>query len=347
MGRDDNHALLQMFFAAHLSQAVGHIAEIGVADLVGEDGTRRVSDLALETGCHERTLYRVMRYLASHGIFVEQDDRAFGHTSLSKALRSEAENSFRPVARMLQMVSRGLAGFDHTLKTEGSALAHVFGEPIFDYLSTHPDEAAIFDAAMPAFHVGEIDAMLDAYDFSEIGTVADIGGGGGAVITGVLQNHPGMRGVLFDLGHVIGRAQENLERDGVADRCRTVEGSFFDTVPDGADAYLMRHIIHDWSDADSVRILENCRKAVPAGGRLLIVETIVPEGNDPSPAKEMDVMMLLYPGGMERTETEYRELFAAAGFEKAGQSSEPLRVRPHSARSASIGSSRAARRTGR
>ena len=115
MGRDDNHALLQMFFAAHLSQAVGHIAEIGVADLVGEDGTRRVSDLALETGCHERTLYRVMRYLASHGIFVEQDDRAFGHTSLSKALRSEAENSFRPVARMLQMVSRGLAGFDHTL----------------------------------------------------------------------------------------------------------------------------------------------------------------------------------------------------------------------------------------
>jgi hypothetical protein len=318
MGRDDNHALLQMFFAAHLSQAVGQVAELGVADLIGEDGTRPVSDLASETSCHERTLYRVMRYLASHGIFVEQDDRAFGHTSLSKALRSGAEDSFRPVARMLQMVSRGLAGFAHTLKTEESALAHVFGEPMFEYLSKHPDAAAMFDAAMPAFHVGEIDAMLDAYDFSDIATLADIGGGSGAVITGVLQRHSEMRGVLFDLGHVIGRAQENLARDGVAHRCRTVEGSFFDTVPDGAEAYLMRHIIHDWSDTDSIRILENCRKAVPPGGRLLIVETVVPGGNDPSPAKEMDVMMLLYPGGMERTETEYRELVAAAGFEVAG-----------------------------
>ena len=318
MGADETRTLLQMMFGAHLSQAVAKIAEIGLADRLGEDETRPVSDLTSETGCHERTLYRTMRYLASHGIFAEQGSRQFGHTALSKALRSDAEGSFRPGALLFQWLLTSLGEFGQTLKTERSALTHALGEPIFEFLPKHPDKAAMFDAAMPSFHSGETEAMLDAYDFSRIETLADIGGGGGTLIAAMLQRHPSMTGVLFDLGHVVGRATANLEQAGVAHRCRMVEGSFFDFVPEGAEAYLMRHIIHDWSDEDSVRILDNCRKAMPTGGRMLIVETVVPEGNEASPAKEMDMTMLLYPGGMERTEQEYRQLFDASGFELAG-----------------------------
>lgn len=317
MGAVETRGLLQVFFGAHLSEAVGSIAEIGLADRIGKDQTRPVAALASETGCHERTLYRVMRYLASHGIFEERGPRTFGHTALSAALRSDAEESARPAIMMMHWVSRSLPRFGHTLKTEESSLTRHLGQPLFEYLPDNPDKAALFDAAMPSFHGGETEAMLDAYDFSGIGTLADIGGGGGALISTTLGRYPAMKGLLFDLDHVVGRAQSNLEAAGVADRCRIVEGSFFDFVPEGADAYLMRHIIHDWSDEQSIEILKNCRRSVPTDGRLLVVETIVPEGNDRSPAKEMDMTMLLYPGGMERTENEYRDLFEATGFRVA------------------------------
>jgi hypothetical protein len=314
MGAVETRQLLQMCFGAHLSRAIGNIADIGLADKIGENETRSISDLASETGCHERTLYRVMRYTSSYGVFEEKGNWEFGHTDLSRALRSDAHGSFRPAAQLFNWLFQGLGEFDHTLKTEQSGMTRHLGQPVFEYLPNNPDKAAMFDAAMPSFHGGETEAMLEAYDFSDIGMLADVGGGGGTLIATALQHYPSMNGLLFDLDHVIGRAKPGLEEAGVADRCQTVEGSFFDFIPDGADAYLMRHIIHDWSDEESVEILKNCRKAVPADGRLLIVETIVPEGNDRSPAKEMDITMLLYPGGLERTENEYRDLFAASGF---------------------------------
>lgn len=316
MGAEETQALLQAMLGAHLSHAVANIAEMGIPDQVPEEGSRAIAGLAGD--CHERTMYRMMRFLASHGIFVETAHGEFGHTPLSKALRSDAQDSVRPAALLFSRLLKNLGAFRHTLRTGGSALEHSVGKPLFEFLSENPEEAAVFDRAMPSFHGAETGAMLDAYDFSGIGTLADVGGGGGSLIAQTLQRHPKLKGILFDLGHVIERARPNLEQAGVASRCRMVEGNFFDSFPSGAQAYLMRHIIHDWSDEQSVQILGNCRKVIPADGRLLVVEAVVPEGNDPSLAKEMDITMLLYPGGMERTESEYRQLFESAGFRLAG-----------------------------
>jgi len=186
--------------------------------------------------------------------------------------------------------------------------------PIFDYFSTHPEDGKLFDAAMTGVHGRETAAMLDAYDFSGIGTLADIGGGNGSVITAILEKYPAMKGILFDVPAVVERARANIGSAGLADRCRVVAGNFFESVPPGADAYLMRHIIHDWDDEKSITILKNCRKAVGDKGKLLVVEGVVPPGNEPSVSKFFDLAMMVLPGGMERTEEEYRQLYEAAGF---------------------------------
>jgi hypothetical protein len=215
----------------------------------------------------------------------------------------------------MSLLLKSVGEFEHSLRTGKSALAAHLGAPLFEYLPQHPETAAMFDAAMPSFHGGETAAMLEAYDFSGINTLADIGGGSGMLIAETLQRHPAMKGVLYDLPHAIQHAQTNIREFGLDGRCRLESGSFFDSVPAGADAYLMRHIIHDWEDADSIRILQNCRKAIAPQGKLLIVEAVIPEGNGYSVAKEMDITMVLYPGGQERTEQEYRSLFSQSGFE--------------------------------
>jgi O-methyltransferase domain len=180
---------------------------------------------------------------------------------------------------------------------------------------THPDVAPIFDAGMTAIHGHETNAMLEAYDFSAIHLLADIGGGNGSLIGTVLQRYPKLKGLLFELGHVVGRAHESLKAYGVDDRCSVIEGDFFESVPSGADTYLLRHIIHDWTDEQSVQILNNCRKVIPSNGRLLIIEAVVPSGNECSLAMDFDMAMLTFPGGSERTEEEYRVLLEHAGFQ--------------------------------
>ena len=156
--------------------------------------------------------------------------------------------------------------------------------------------------------------MLDAYDFSGIGVLADIGGGNGSTLVGVLGRYPEMRGILFDLPGVVERARAEIEAAGLADRCEVVGGSFFEAVPGGADAYLLRHIIHDWDDEKAAAILRNVRRAMGEGARLLVVEGVIPPGNEPSFGKLLDLTMLVIPGGLERTEEEYRRLYEAAGF---------------------------------
>jgi predicted O-methyltransferase YrrM len=168
---------------------------------------------------------------------------------------------------------------------------------------------------MTSFNGYETGAMLDAYDFSGIDVMADIGGGNGSLISAVLLHYPKMRGILFDLGHVAGRAKENLKTSGLANRCNVIEGNFFETIPAGADAYLFRHIIHDWTDEQCIQILGHCRKAIPAHGKLLIVDGVVAAGNTPSPSKDLDMTMLTFPGAQERTEAQFRSLLKAAGFE--------------------------------
>ena len=190
----------------------------------------------------------------------------------------------------------------HSIETGEPGFNKVFGAPIFD-------------AGMTSFNCYETTAMLDAYDFTGIHVLADIGGGNGSLLSAILGRYPKMKGILFDLGHVAERAKLNLKAAGLADRCTVIEGSFFETIPAGADAYLFRHIIHDWTDEQGAQILGHCRKAIPSNGKLLIADCVVPAGNTPCPSKDMDMVMLAFPGGQERTEAQFRSLLKASGFD--------------------------------
>jgi hypothetical protein len=186
--------------------------------------------------------------------------------------------------------------------------------PVWEFFSKNPENARIFNAAMTTLTAWAEAAILQSYDFSAIGKIVDVGGGHGGFISAILKANPGMKGVLFDQPHVVDGALETIEKAGLADRCETVGGSFFDSVPEGGDAYILKWIIHDWDDERSIVILRNCRRAMSETGRLLLVETVVPPGNEPSFAKFIDLNMLVMTGGRERTEAEYRALFEAAGF---------------------------------
>jgi len=210
---------------------------------------------------------------------------------------------------------RAWAEIDYSIQTGKIAFEKVYGKPIFDYLGKNPDKARIFDAAMVGIHGRESDVILSAYDFSGVGVVADIGGGNGSQISQILEQHTGLKGILFDLPHVIERAKDPTEAAGLSDRCELVRGNFFDAVPEGADVYMMRHIIHDWDVEKSLTILRNCHRAMPASAKLLIVESVIPPGNEPFGGKLLDLVMLLIPGGKERTEDEYRTLLGKAGFD--------------------------------
>jgi hypothetical protein len=315
MALADTERLSRMLASAALSRAICTIAELGVADHIEMGSPQKAETLARLTGADERTLYRLLRFTASYEVFRETAQKRFDHTSLSAALRTDAERSFRPAGRMFHRLFAGWDGLHHVVKTGEPAFQKVYGQTMFDYIGTHPDLAPIFDAGMTSFHGYETDAMLDAYDFSGISILADIGGGNGSLLGVVLQRYPQMKGILFDLGHVCGRARAGLHKLGLEDRCLVQEGSFFEFVPPGADAYLMRHIIHDWTDEQSVQILSNCRKVIPPHGRILLVEFAVSSANQPSLGKDADMIMLAFPGGMERTEEEYRELFEKSGFQ--------------------------------
>jgi hypothetical protein len=303
-----------MLVGAALSRAICTIGDLGVSDHIEPGAPQPVARLAQLTATHERSLYRLLRFTASYGIFRETGDRAFDHTPLSAALRGDAVGTFRPAAQMFHRVFAAWDGLDHAVRTGESGCMKVYGEPMFDYIARHPDLAPVFDAGMTAFHGHETDAMLEAYDFSDIKTLADIGGGNGSLLSSVLRRYPHLRGILFDLGHVIGRAKAGIRELGLEQRCSVIEGNFFESVPSGADAYLMRHIIHDWTDEQSVQILSNCRKVIPMHGRVLLVEFAVPPANQASLGKDADMIMLTFPGGMERTDDEYQALFEQSGF---------------------------------
>ncbi len=205
----------------------------------------------------------------------------------------------------------------HTVRTGETAFEAVFGKPTFDWLGERPEQAAIFDAAMTSVHGRETGAMLEAYDFTAIPVLVDVGGGNGSTVRGVLQRYPAMKGILFDRAHVLDRARLAIEADGLAARCQAVAGSFFESVPPGADAYLLRHIIHDWDDEKASLILRRVHHAMSADARLLVVESVIPAGNAPSFGKLLDLTMMVSPGGLERTKEEFRVLFEGAGFRLA------------------------------
>jgi hypothetical protein len=297
-----------------ISQAAYVAAKLGLADLLRE-GPRMADELAQQTATHPRSLYRLLRALASVGVFAEDSQHRFGLTPLSECLRSDLPGSLRAMAMMTGEEHYAAYGqLLYSVQTGKPAFDKVYGEPVFDFLAGHPKQAELFDRAMVSVHGRETGPMLDAYDFSGVRDLADLGGGDGSVLTAVLQKYPAMRGILFDLPGVAERARANVAAAGLAGRCEVVGGNFFEAVPGGADAYLMRHIIHDWDDERASVILRNVHRAMGEGGRLLVVEGVIPAGNEPAFAKLLDLTMLVVPGGQERTAQEYEALYAAGGF---------------------------------
>jgi hypothetical protein len=301
----------QMIRGYWTTQAIFVAAELRIADMLA-DGPKRPDELARQTGAKADMLYRVLRALASIGIFAEDDEGRFMLTPLAETLcgdsgqrayaRLHGQELYQSWSKLLEAVRTGNAGF-----------VEAFGVSAFDYFHKNPDRGAVFDRAMTGHHGPEADPMLDAYDFSGFKDLVDVGGGNGSLLMAILKRHPHMRGVLFDLPAVVDRARGTVESEGLQDRCRLEGGNFLESVPAGADAYLLRHVVHDWRDEDAATMLRNCGSAMNPDGKVLVVEIVVPAGNDPSFAKWMDLMMITY-GGKERSEKQYRELFALAGL---------------------------------
>jgi len=313
VSRNTEQMLNRMIVGSWVTQAIYVAAEIGIADLLGA-GPHTADELARETGTHRASLYRVLRALTSIGLFTEDIDGRFSLTPMGILLGSDAPGSKRSLAIMAgSEFYRSWGGLLTSVKTGDKAFDKVFGKPFFQYMSMNPDRWRIYDSAMTGIHDSETLPVLDAYDFAPFKTIVDVGGGNGLALAAILRRHPGTRGVLFDLPSVAKRAEEVFAAVGLSDRCSFVGGNFFDSVPASCDAYLLRHVIHDWNDEEAISILGNCRDAMRPGGRVLVVENVIPSGNEPCFGKLLDLMMLVV-GGRERTMEEYEKLFSAAGL---------------------------------
>jgi len=306
--------LIHLFRGFWVSQAIYVATDLGIADLLA-NGPRTVAELASAAGAHAPSLYRVLRLLASEGVFTEAEDGRFELTPMAATLRRDAGPVRLQVLFLGQGATWRAAGsLAHTVRTGETAFNHVHGVDFFEYFREHPDERVLFDQLMVGNTAPAGRAVAAGYDFSKIGMVVDVGGGRGALTVGLLAAYPHLRGIVFDQPAVVAGAKEAVAAAGLSGRCEVVAGDFFAAVPGGGDAYVLKYILHDWDDERSVAILRTCRRAVPAGGRLLVVEQFIPPGNAPSFAKTQDVNMLINAGGRERTEAEYRALYAAAGF---------------------------------
>jgi hypothetical protein len=310
--------LFQMVTGYYISRAIHVAATLGIADLLAH-GPQPSSALAKATGTHAESLTRVLRLLASVGVFTEQEDRGFALTPLGECLRTGVPGSMRSAALLFAGITQeAWRDLLYSVRTGEPAFHHVFGMDSFSYMAQHPEEAANFDAAMADFTKGIAIAVAATYDFSQFGTIVDVGGGNGILLEAILKAHPTLRGVLFDMPHAADRAQQRIEAVGVGERCKAVGGDFFLGVPTGGDAYILKHVIHDWDDARAVTILKNCHRAMGPQGKLLIVEGIYPSRIDKSDASRgaasNDVNMLVCTGGRQRSEAEFRSLYDAAGF---------------------------------
>jgi hypothetical protein len=306
----------QMIGGHVVTRAMYAFAELGIADLL-KDAPRSAADIAPNAGAQPTSLYRLMRTMAGLGFLVEDAEQRFALTPLGEAMRSDAPGHSRSMVRLIAgpLGWRVLGEFLHSVKTGEAGSEKALGQPIFEYLATSPQEATWFNEMMIAFHGAEPPAVAAAYDFSSFGTIVDVGGGTGNLLTTILQAFPQVRGVLHDLPHVAAQARELIASRGLSDRCTVNEGNFFDELPAGGDAYMLSHIIHDWDEASCLKILGACRRVMKPGSRLLIVEMVIPPGNDFHPGKLSDMIMLAFtPGGCERTAAEYGALFEKAGF---------------------------------
>ena len=299
--------------AFQLSRMLSVAAELDIADHIN-DHPISIADLAHACAAHPGMLLRMLRALAAFGIFTVDDEGQVTHSQASRLLRRDSNPTLHHAARYWTMHSNWTAWekLEHTIRTGEPAFESTFNMPNFEYLKLHPEEAELFNRFMQHSPDDRHNAIADAYDFSSIRTIVDIGGGNGALLATLLRKYPESNGVLFDQENAVKNASDVL--GSVATRCRIVAGDFFTGVPAGADAYVLSQILHDWDDEHCLRILGNCRAAMGDASRLLVIERILePGGNPMNYLSDMD-MLLLFPGARERTSNEYGEVLSAAGF---------------------------------
>lgn len=305
---------MQMLMGRWVAHGIGLAAKLGLADQLAA-GPRRVDELATALGANAGALHRVMRMLASVGIFAEVEPGLFGNTPMSDTLR-DGPGSNRAMAMFLTHPTHVEAWLEleHCVMTGGSGFVKAHGESPWERLPKDPELATLFNTAMTSFSAQEAPMVAAAYDFSRFDTLADVGGGHGLLLATILAANPALHGILFDLPQAVAGAKPTLEAKGVVGRTEVVGGDFFIGVP-AADAYILKHIIHDWSDADSVKILQTIHRAAKPGAKLLLAEMIVQPGNAPDVAKVLDIEMLVVTtGGKERTQADFAALYDAAGW---------------------------------
>jgi hypothetical protein len=307
--------MFQHIISVLIPPAIHVVAKLGIADMVAR-APATVEELAAATESNAPSLSRMLKFLTSVGIFSEDASGKYHQTPLSDTLRTDHPQSTRAVAILFgsALLWKPFGELATTVATGQPAFNHVFGASFFEYLSAHPEDAAIFNDGMTSTSSIELPLIIAAYDFSAFNRIVDVGGGAGALLHGILSANPKLRGVLFDLPSVV-KGADSLRSESLAARCEIVGGDVFQNVPEGADAYLMRVVLHDWNDEDAVKILKTCRRAIPAHGKLLLVETVLKRSNEPDPGRFNDLTMLtIAPGGRERTEVEFKELLHHAGF---------------------------------
>ena len=299
-----------------ISQAIAVAADLGIADRL-QAGAKSCAELAPAMGVHAGALYRLLRGLASVGVFAEDAEGRFTLTALAALLLTDGPGSWRAAALLNgePWAWQPWGALAYSVKTGKPAFEHIFGMTFDSYRAQHHDAADIFQAFMHVATADEAMVVAPMYDFSGLTTVVDVGGGRGALLAAILQRNPHLRGILFEASQVIADAPPLLEAQGVADRCELVAGDFFQALPAGADVYLLKWILVSWDDEHSVTILQNCRRALGSHGKLLVIERIIPSGNEPFFGKLADLNLLVMYQGRHRTEAEYHALFTRAGFE--------------------------------
>jgi hypothetical protein len=313
--RESAQHLLDLSLGLLRSRVLHAAAELGLADHLAS-GPMTCEALARRTSCDPDALYRLLRALCAMGIFTELDLRSFELNDAARLLRSDDPRSVRDLVRYLgaDWNMRTLAQVLPGVRSGKPAFDLAHGMPLFDFLASHEADARLFDVALARFTSGQVEAVLASYDFARLSRVVDVGGGNGEFLLALLRKHPGLRGVLLDRPDVVGAAATRIAASGIADRIQMIAGDFFEAVPEGADAYILKNVIHDWTPEEAVRVLTHCRRGARDGGTVLVVETVLGSRNSGEFGKLMDVGMMVTTGGRERDGSEYAALFESAGL---------------------------------
>lgn len=308
-------SLRELITGYRVTQLIYVAAELGIADLL-KDGPKHYEELARDSGAHALSLFRILRALASVGVFAQVESERFGLNEMAQLLQSDVPNSLRALA--LISGSQSYAGWGnllHSVRTGETAFDALYGKSVWEYRAENVRAGQVFDAAMSSAGFFRAEPIVDAYNWAQFGTIIDVGGGKGTVLAAILAKNPELRGVLYDLPGPVQGSHSFLAQAGVLERCETVTGSFLDAVPGGGDAFILSRILHDWHDQQVAQILQNCRNAMQGGQPLLIVERVLEDENGSPEAMIADIQMMVMTGGRERTEAEFRRMLEIARFQ--------------------------------